>query len=269
MYANKALDDARNSLAVIQAVNGLRDRSLCKELVAHENLTWADLENILRSRASAQESRMKLHGINVNVVSTNSNDSRRSVDETLRNECCSSRSHNADYVSNRDRNRSCSSKYSSYGSRSVDINPLRRSGDFRCFECGKHWHTARRCPEVQCLRCRRFGHIARDCGASDCWRCGGTPHTKYSSCHPSTYVASHNESRHTKCGSDKSTHSSSNVSRANMCCRPVTDQVDFVDKADITDTTWVRNIDTRYEDRNKWQKCDWRNGSEWYRPPIL
>ena len=48
--ANTALQAARDSLALVLAVNGLRDRDLCAELIAKPDLTWALLSSLLRSK---------------------------------------------------------------------------------------------------------------------------------------------------------------------------------------------------------------------------
>lgn len=52
----------RTDLALVLAVNGLRDRILCRELIAAQNLTWEYLGKILRSRVAAEASVSKLHG---------------------------------------------------------------------------------------------------------------------------------------------------------------------------------------------------------------
>lgn len=60
--SQQALQDARGQLALVLAVNDLRDQVLCRELIAKEHLTWEMLGTILRSRSVAQESVSVLTG---------------------------------------------------------------------------------------------------------------------------------------------------------------------------------------------------------------
>ena len=53
---NKSLQDARSTLALVIAVNGLRDKTLCRELIAKADLNWETLNDILRARGAAQQS---------------------------------------------------------------------------------------------------------------------------------------------------------------------------------------------------------------------
>jgi len=50
----QALQDARSNLALVIAVNGLKDQMLCRELIARPDLTWVQLSNILRTRSTAE-----------------------------------------------------------------------------------------------------------------------------------------------------------------------------------------------------------------------
>lgn len=58
----EAVQGIRQDLALVLAVNGLRDQVLCRELIAKTDLTWESLGNILRSRATADEAVEKIHG---------------------------------------------------------------------------------------------------------------------------------------------------------------------------------------------------------------
>ena len=67
--ANTALQAAHDSLALVLAVNGLRDRDLCAELIAKPDLTWAQLSSLLRSRSTAEkEVEAMRDGLNVESV---------------------------------------------------------------------------------------------------------------------------------------------------------------------------------------------------------
>ena len=70
----EALQTARTNLALVLAVNGLRDNNLCRELIAKSDLDWETLTNELRSRSTAQESVDKLSSSisNVNLASEGS-----------------------------------------------------------------------------------------------------------------------------------------------------------------------------------------------------
>lgn len=54
--SHKALQEARSSLALVIAVNGLREKALCRELIAKSDLNWTKLNDILRARGAAQQS---------------------------------------------------------------------------------------------------------------------------------------------------------------------------------------------------------------------
>ena len=59
---HEVTQDIRSNLALVLAVNGLRDQTLCRELIAKPDLTWTSLGDILRSKATANDSVEKLHG---------------------------------------------------------------------------------------------------------------------------------------------------------------------------------------------------------------
>ena len=111
---NKALQVARQDLALVLAVNGLRDQTLCRELISDSALTWKKLGDILRSKAVADESVVKLHA-NVNVKAEPSDFSVNAVHDSRAHKCdprprrrdsrdqyCGDRRHCSDYV-DRDR----------------------------------------------------------------------------------------------------------------------------------------------------------------------
>lgn len=66
-----ALQTARQSLAMMLAVTGLRDQQLCKELIAKNDLTWDQLSSISKCVSTAEESIDKL-GTNMKAVSIKS-----------------------------------------------------------------------------------------------------------------------------------------------------------------------------------------------------
>jgi hypothetical protein len=132
----------RTDLCVVLAVNGLRDKVLCRELIAKDDLNWKSLRDILRSRAIAEESVDKLQiqstgRVKVNVMNVN---------------------------------------------RNLDREQSRRSSVGVCYECGEPGHTCRNCLDVTCWRCFRSGHLAKDCRRSKCVKCGGKPHHRGSHC---------------------------------------------------------------------------------------
>lgn len=57
-----ALQEARTNLALVLAVNGIRDSTLCRELIAKDDLTWKSLGTVLRARDTAEVSIDKLGG---------------------------------------------------------------------------------------------------------------------------------------------------------------------------------------------------------------
>lgn len=60
--ARDAVQEIGRDLALVLAINGLRDQVLCRELIAEVVLTLQSLGNILRSRATADEVVEKIHG---------------------------------------------------------------------------------------------------------------------------------------------------------------------------------------------------------------
>ena len=52
--ANNALQAARTSLAVVLAVNGLRDKALCRELISVKDLKWDTLRDLLRCDSNSE-----------------------------------------------------------------------------------------------------------------------------------------------------------------------------------------------------------------------
>ena len=69
IVANTALQAVRDSLALVLAVNGLRDRDLCAELIVKLDLTCAQLSSLLRSRSTAEKEVEAMRGgLNVESV---------------------------------------------------------------------------------------------------------------------------------------------------------------------------------------------------------
>ena len=178
-----ALQEARKSLALVLAVIGLRDQSLCKELIAKDDLTWEYFETILRSREIAEESVDKLHSeINcVNASTVTKADAEQNF-ETVYYRCgsnskASDSSHNVNCGKFREHNMRYRHRYrNSYFCGSRPRTEKRTETEQRCYDCGGPRHPARLCPMVKCRNCGHRGHIGSDCGQSKCWRCGDSTH---------------------------------------------------------------------------------------------
>ena len=204
-----ALQGARTNLALVLAVNGLRDQALCKQLIATPNLTWESLGNLLRAASTAEASVDIIKGggqtetlvtvkkeVEVNAISR----SRQGYRD--RGYSRSQRSSSRDSDKNRDKGYSRSRRSSS---RDSDKNPSgqrdrrrsssRESGDSyrktRYYGDGgvkpKRYTRARprsssresggsEGPKEGCYICARRGHTARVCPKVRCYRCEGTGH---------------------------------------------------------------------------------------------
>lgn len=184
--ANTALDAARAKITEVTVVNGLRNVSLRRELMAKKGLTWDKLSDILTSRDAASESSAKLE--NPKVV----------LKPVIKTEVAYASSYQGERVSRQpsrdssyDRNRSSSyeryrrwrkyeqeqnnqtksssgkdykqpestykrSQSPSYGSKSL-------KGDNRCYACGSKEHHIRNCKQAICHYCGNKGHVVLDC----------------------------------------------------------------------------------------------------------
>lgn len=158
---HEALQTARASLTLALAVNGLRDKSLRKELMSKTNLTWKRLNEILHSRTVAVESNEKIAGAGNNA----------SVDEPKLQPIIKTEPTNVDFVNK---------KSYSPGRKNVDFKPNNypNQGQYRsysprppsprqlqagCFSCGRPGHIAKFCPSTLCYKCGEYGHIANVC----------------------------------------------------------------------------------------------------------
>ena len=190
----------RRELALVLAVNVLRDETLCRELIAKPDLTWKSLGDILRSRATAIDTVDKLHAnvksepdVAVNSIHDSGSDyvhhrhsrknrrhtfsDRPSSSSDWRRRCNSdsSSSNNSEQSKGRDRYRAYTRNSCRSGTRgSAKSSSEEEAG---CYQCGSHRHVIRECPQVRCYMCNRNAHMACDCRESQCVRCGGKPHS--------------------------------------------------------------------------------------------
>lgn len=124
---HEALQNARASLTLTLAVNGLRDRPLCKELMSKPNLTWTKLNDILQSRSVAVESN-DIIGVSSEPL----------VKQVIKPEPWEVHSLGQGYDQG-SQNFSC------------------------CYSCGEWGHIAKFCPKTLCFKCHEYGHTASTC----------------------------------------------------------------------------------------------------------
>ena len=204
---NEHSQGIRRELALVLAVNGLRDETLCRELIAKSDLTWKSLGDILRCRATAIDTVEKLHanvksepGVTVNSIQ----DSDR-VPGRQRRDRDSVRSKNRDSYSNRHRS---SSRDSYYGSdyenrrrsrtnrrdkfsdgqrtssdwrrrRTSDSGSGRSNSRDRYQVCRHKSGPSGTCgsaksssvEEASCYHCGNRGHTIRECSQVRCYMC--------------------------------------------------------------------------------------------------
>jgi len=211
---NRAVQEVRSTLALVLAVNGLRDQSLCKELIAKDDLTWASLSKLLSSRSAAEESVVSLrandHSVAVKVKDEiyeiksrdRERDRRSSSPESpaTKNRSSGGASRNysrerSSYGDNiyryrsksRDSNSSAKSN-SSYQSNRGYLN-TRRSGRYdtgrmrsksgeRSDRSGsrEREYEKRGARSQRCYECGRPGHTVRSCPEVRCYRCNKRGH---------------------------------------------------------------------------------------------
>jgi hypothetical protein len=174
--SKKSPNEIRAALATVLAVNGLRDRTLCRELIAREGLDWNELGRILRSQSTADESVEKLDASaslkkEVHSVDSRTDRSRRrSGDRRGRSPARRDDGRNDAYSkyreSYRDRSSSSDSEWRGkrYDKRSHNSGHRRSPSSERCYGCGDTGHSIRDCQRVECYRCHQRGHIASHCG---------------------------------------------------------------------------------------------------------
>ena len=124
--ANKELERIRKTLAQVIAVNGLKDLTLRRELMAKDDLDWDSLCRILSWRGTAAETDKKLEQPNSQVQDP--------ITQKV--------------------------AYSHSDKRQPDS---RDTNSRRCFECGCYSHTYLNCPDIVCYECKGKGHISREC----------------------------------------------------------------------------------------------------------
>jgi hypothetical protein len=198
---HKDRQELRSEFALALAVTGLRDKALCKELIARDDLTWSMLSKLLASRSAAEETMMQLHGTSsiVNeVVKVKAkacvvkSKNRRSLSPTSTdyynsNSRDSSHSSRSNLSYKRERVYPYSKRSDNYGKRGRSTSGDRSSGSesrmserrsvkrgesSRCYECGQSGHAIRDCPEARCYRCGERGHLADRCRRRRCTGCG-------------------------------------------------------------------------------------------------
>ena len=163
-----ALQTARQSLAMMLAVTGLRDQQLCKELIAKNDLTWDQLSSISKCVSTAEESIDKL-GTNMKAVSIKSEpvDEVRIQGASTREVSRVEHTRGSRRSDSRSRSRSFD-RHRGHGSRSWSRDQHSGYRDnvttMKCHECNSSSHIARFCPRIICYKCRDRGHQARDCG---------------------------------------------------------------------------------------------------------
>ena len=210
--ASAALQEARQSLAVVIAVNGLRDLAIRRELLAQPELSWERLCEVLMSRCTAEETEAKLEvklGPAVPVRTAQSvsevrfddtrnrrydRDSRPRHDSGGRRDSYtgaggyqSSRytdrgyerpGRNSDTGTDRRSYRREESREKRSGYREGKDKQPSSSDRFgrRCYGCDQRGHIVQECPRVKCHECGNRGHIMRTCPYIKCYECGARGH---------------------------------------------------------------------------------------------
>lgn len=209
---NAFAKEVRSNFSLVVAVNGLRDQTLCRELVAKSDLTWKSLGNILRAKASADDTVEKLHadvkvetGTSVNAIHNSKSNSSykrypRSNDkykrDKYRHRSGSRNSTDSDYSGRHRENykrsrrgRDDSKYYNRSRSRSNSRHRMRycsrsRSGSDRSWSRGRTRFYKRdnvSCSGsgsggASCYECGSRSHTVRDCPRVKCYRCQKVGH---------------------------------------------------------------------------------------------
>ena len=163
---HKFAQGIRSDLALVLAVNGLRDQTLCRQLIATDDLDWKKLGDMLRSRSSADDAVDKLH--------PHAERSAREYEVNAVSQCS-----RGGRSARGGRWREGSDEDRGYKDRESGSRPT------ECYGCGRFGHTLQQCPDTECFRCRDRGHLGKRCRASRCARCGGQPHDRGSRCRES------------------------------------------------------------------------------------
>ena len=189
-----ALQGARQHLALVLAVNGLRDQVLCRELIAKDDLTWDTLGTILRSRAKADDTVDKLSDNRgekpssvkneINLVSHRSRSSSR--EDTRPRDTRPKYYRRRDYRhsgrgsdSSRSRERYGKSRYSgtsdSSRSRERYDKPRHTRNSDRSWSRDRYRDQRPKDKlgntDSNCYECRKAGHSARYWPKVKCYRC--------------------------------------------------------------------------------------------------
>ena len=198
-FLNMDPENIRMLLALSVAVNGLRDKNLCKELISKTDLTWDRLGEIIRGKLAVQESMEQLEGdlssagmtvrVKKEVASV---ESRKTIDTRAldvaecKSESKSSRNTARERESTRDQSkvrgnwRERSRSYSPSKNRQTDREHNRGRSQVR-LSWRERSQSRSRSPskyrrEGKCFECGSRNHVARYCPEVRCYQCGERGH---------------------------------------------------------------------------------------------